>query len=549
MAGWEALHLAVNTMGIQSVEELSEWIHGQGFPQPRWGAHFSGRAQERLLNSAAHINARVTSLESTYVQAVLQACEQGVREVQEARHTRGVPGPSPLVDARWEALDDVNLEEVFNRRFPVLQSCPFQVRGRFRQATRVALETLHSGVLGHDTLMETRGWKLFILLPFMLLRRPHGHAKVGKDELCRRFDKFAAGQWADLLLEGHQSSAQGVEATHIGADSIERRAAAACQKIKLGEISRARQCLTGASLAPGTEATFQLLQARRPQVVVRELPEAVRAFEPESPVTVDRKIFLKCLKSAPRGASPGPGGCTYEHLKTLLDDTDTMELLFEAITSLARANVPVEIAEVLMGARLTALTKPDGGVRGIATGSSLRRLVARILARQFMGAFEKECAPFQCALSTRAGTDCVGHLLRASTDRDPTSTVLSVDGIGAYDHVLRSAMLGRLLQMPAARAILPFVRLSYGAPSSYTWVDGEGQQRIVTQAEGGEQGDPLMRCSSPLAFKMRLRKWPHPLLQRNTCALSWMIFTCCVPQSEWCLCTNCSARRWPGWQG
>ena len=188
------------------------------------------------------------------------------------------------------------------------------------------------------------------------------------------------------------------------------------------------------------------------------------------------KSTLKCLKSAPRRASPGPGGCTYEHLKTLLDDTDTMELLFEATTSLARANVPIEIAEVLMGARLTALTKPDGGVRGIATGSSLRRLVARILARQFMGAFEKECAPFQYALSTRASTDCVGHLLRASTDRDPTSTVLSVDGIGAYDHVLRSAMLGRLLQIPAARAILPFVRLSCGAPSSYTWVDGEGQQ-------------------------------------------------------------------------
>ena len=53
-------------------------------------------------------------------------------------------------------------------------------------------------------------------------------------------------------------------------------------------------------------------------------------------------------------ASPGPGGCTHEHLKTLLDDTDTTELLFEAITSLARAN-----------------------------------------ARQYMGSFEKECAPFQ----------------------------------------------------------------------------------------------------------------------------------------------------------
>ena len=208
-----------------------------------------------------------------------------------------------------------------------------------------------------------------------------------------------------------------------------------------------------------------------------------------------------------------------------------MELLFEAITSLARANVPVEIADVLMGARLTALTKPDGGVRGIATGSSLRQLVARILARQFMGAFEKECAPFQYALSTRAGTDCVGHLLRASTDRDPTSTVLSVDGIGAYDHVLRSAMLGRLLQMPAARAILPFVRLSYGAPSSYTWVDCEGQQRTVTQAEGGEQGDPLMPLLFSIGIQGALEEVATSLApEEHLCAFLDDIYLLCPPE-------------------
>ena len=329
-------------------------------------------------------------------------------------------------------------------------SYPFQVRGRFRQATRVALETLHNGVLGHDTLMEGD----------QRLEIVHLAACSG--------DLVATPRWARTsCVEGLTSS--GLRGAPVLCLKVWRRptlgripsnaAAAACQKIKLGEISRARQCLTGASLAPWTEAMFQFLQARRPQVVARELPEAVQTFEPESLVTVDRKIFSKCLKSAPRGASPRPGGCTYEHLKTLLDDTDTMELLFEAITSLARANVPVEIAEVLVGARLTPLTKPDGGVRGIATGSSLRRLVA--ISRL------KRSVPFQYALSTRAGTDCVGHL-RASTDRDPTSTVLSFDGIGANDHVLRSAMLGRLLQMPAARAILPFVR------SSYTWVDCEG---------------------------------------------------------------------------
>ena len=105
----------------------------------------------------------------------------------------------------------------------------------------------------------------------------------------------------------------------------------------------------------------------------------------------------------------------------LLGEMDTVELLLEAITSLARATVSSDVTEVLMGARLTALAKKktDGGVRGIATGSSLRRLVTRILARQFMKEFESECAPFQYALSTRAGTDCVGHFKRAATDADP----------------------------------------------------------------------------------------------------------------------------------
>ena len=142
MAGWEALHQALNVMGIHSVEGLSEWVSGQGFPQPRWGAHFCGRAQERLLNSAAHIDARVTSLECAYVRVVLQACEHGTHREQEEQQAQGVaPITSPSPDSRWEVLDQVNLEEVCRTRFLVLQSCPFQLRGRFRQACRVALET------------------------------------------------------------------------------------------------------------------------------------------------------------------------------------------------------------------------------------------------------------------------------------------------------------------------------------------------------------------------------------------------------------------------
>ena len=45
--------------------------------------------------------------------------------------------------------------------------------------------------------------------------------------------------------------------------------------------------------------------------------------------------------------------------------------------------------------------------------------------------------------------------------------------------------------MPRAKAILPFVRLSYAQPSTYSWFN-EGERKVVTQAEGGELGDPLL---------------------------------------------------------
>ena len=37
------------------------------------------------------------------------------------------------------------------------------------------------------------------------------------------------------------------------------------------------------------------------------------------------------------------------------------------------------------------------------------------------------------ALKTRAGIECVAHLLEALTEADPNATLLSIDGISAYD--------------------------------------------------------------------------------------------------------------------
>ena len=239
--------------------------------------------------------------------------------------------------------------------------------------------------------------------------------------------------------------------------------------------------------------------------MVQEIPEEVLQFQPEEKLNLDRNILFDCIRSAPRGSSPGPGGMTYEHMKVLLDASDVYDLLGNAVEDFARADIPEEIAQAFTSARMTALRKADGGARGIATGTSLRRLAARSLARQYGPEMEKACAPFQFALSTKAGVDSVAHMVRYLTDADAEATILSIDGIGAYDHISRAAMLKKLHSLPKARSILPFVRLFYSKTSKHQWRDDDGEYHFVEQAEGGEQGDPLM----PILFSLGI----HDVLQ------------------------------------
>ena len=52
-----------------------------------------------------------------------------------------------------------------------------------------------------------RGWKLFALIPTMLLHKPQGTGKVSRDEFAKRVDDFFQGRWAELLNAARGSCA------------------------------------------------------------------------------------------------------------------------------------------------------------------------------------------------------------------------------------------------------------------------------------------------------------------------------------------------------
>ena len=65
--------------------------------------------------------------------------------------------------------------------------------------------------------------------------------------------------------------------------------------------------------------------------------------------------------------------------------------------------------------RITALRKEDGGVRGITVVDILRRLVARTIAQQISKVVEESTVPYQYALSTKVGCECVAHIVQTLT--------------------------------------------------------------------------------------------------------------------------------------
>ena len=139
-------------------------------------------------------------------------------------------------------------------------------------------------------------------------------------------------------------------------------------------------------------------------------------------------------------------------------------------------------------------------------------------------------SPFHCALSTKTGCECIAHALQALTEANPEATILSVDGIGAFDLVSRGAMLQGLCDVSPSAVL--FVRQFHGSPSRYLWEDDCGEVHdIIDQREGGEQGDPLMPMFFSLgqhnalrAVQARTARW------RTHFRVFSMMFTSSVPQ-------------------
>ena len=114
-------------------------------------------------------------------------------------------------------------------------SPPRYLRAAYTAAMRFALEEVEWSRVLIERICQ--GWKLFLLLPRMLLHKPARGGLVPKRKLLDRFAAFTRGEWTELLNASRdcaEAVAQGPKRrqhTNHG-DSVERRAERAEQLVQ-----------------------------------------------------------------------------------------------------------------------------------------------------------------------------------------------------------------------------------------------------------------------------------------------------------------------------
>lgn len=345
-------------------------------------------------------------------------------------------------------------------------------------------------------------WLEWMMLPQCVLSAPRRSGRLHKRQVayftkarCRRWLAGERAQlWADrseaIKRVGRPSSDKAM------AENRRRR----CVHLA-GEGEFARACTALVSdppVARSTEVEAQL-RAKHPRAAPPRLSESSQPPADSAP-----EIGVEAVEAAMRGfrrsSAPGPSGLRPDHLREALGTAHADEVathMTSLVNLLASGRGLPAMAPFLAGASLHALPKPDNGVRPIAVGETLRRLVGKCLAAELKGQAREALFPRQLGVAVSHATEVAVHVVRDWSERyasDPTRVLIKLDIKNAFNTLSRTQMLeATRARLPAASA---WAEYCYRSPS-HLFFEGT----TIMSETGVQQGDPL----GPLLFSLGMQ--------------------------------------------
>ena len=161
------------------------------------------------------------------------------------------------------------------------------------------------------------------------------------------------------------------------------------------------------SIAKPSNDTYVALRQKHPSPRAESAIPAPPIVHPNS-MTVTEAEVLQAVKSFLCGSAGGRDGLRPQHLKDMLKGSEgNVSSLLGSLAAFAtlvlEGRVPPSVRPFFFGASLTALEKKGGGVRPIAIGCTLRRLVAKIAGRRVTSEMASLLAPNSWGLELREG--------------------------------------------------------------------------------------------------------------------------------------------------
>ena len=212
----------------------------------------------------------------------------------------------------------------------------------------------------------------------------------------------------------------------------------------------------------------------------------------------------KAIQSFPGGSA---GGCDLllpQHLKDLINKKSGEQgvKLLKAVTRISNkmltGDIPEHIRPFLFGASLIAFSKPDGGIRPIAIGNTLRRLTAKAAANFVKDASVSKLFPHQLGVSIPGGAEAIVHAARSfcssKRNSEEPALLLKIDFENAFNSIRRDNFL-RIVKVELP-TIYPYIYQCY-SEKSCLFFNGS----TIYSAEGVQQGDPL----GPLCFSIAIQ--------------------------------------------
>ena len=208
--------------------------------------------------------------------------------------------------------------------------------------------------------------------------------------------------------------------------------------VQAGSLSKAAKELVSTGIHQLTPSVLEKLKALHPQAALPSPSAAADAPE----FTCENAEVKAAVLSFPTATAPRPSGLRADHLRECIAtvSADVADSLLGALTELANRSLngalPPAFAEYFLAARLLPFRKKDDGVRPIAVGEVLRRLVAKVAFRQILPDVQGIFPPTQVGVGV---TEAVSHVAFAAHSahqaclKDASFGILQIDVSNAFN--------------------------------------------------------------------------------------------------------------------